>query len=288
MGVSDASTLTPWFAGSGSLSGRATSCLPVCTERELLAGAIGLVCRAPCCHYLHRMRNEVMKPVYLMAGGNWRDRKRPDPGLVAGLASVNRPTPSVAYIGAANGDDASFFRWFRSLAADAGAGEVSPIRLAGKDPDIPRARAVLAETDVVFVAGGDVEAGMRTLDRTGMSDILGNLHMRGRTFLGMSAGTIMLASQWIRWPDASDDTRVESFACLGIAPLLCDTHGESDEWTELRALLRLCKAGTIGYGIPSGCSLVTDPDGTLHALAGPVHRFERTADSFRRIPDLTP
>jgi cyanophycinase-like exopeptidase len=227
-----------------------------------------------------------MKPVYLMAGGNWRDRNAPDPGFVAGLQGVGHSSPSVAYIGAANGDDGSFFKWFQTLASQAGAGQIALAPLVGKHANRDLAMDVLAKADAVFVSGGDVEAGMRTLESSQMCDHLRELHRQGKQFLGMSAGSIMLGATWVRWPDENNETRVETFPCLGIAPLICDTHGEKDAWEELHALLRISDVGTIGYGIPTGCTLVAESNGSVRSLAGPVHRFQRTPRSVRRMRDV--
>jgi peptidase E len=229
-----------------------------------------------------------MNAVHLMAGGNWRNRTKPDPGLIAGLQGIGRPNPSVAYIGAASNDDASFFKWFQSLASQAGAMRVELAPLVGKRANRDLAMEIFAEADAVFVSGGDVEAGMRALEAAQMCEHLRELHRHGKPFLGMSAGSIMLGSMWVRWPDANDETSAESFPCLGIAPLFCDTHGESDDWEELHALLKLCPIGAIGYGIPTGCTLVSEPGGAVHSVAGPVHQFQRTSRSVRRLPDIRP
>jgi peptidase E len=228
----------------------------------------------------------MVKATHLMAGGNWRNRTKPDPGLIAGLQGIGRPNPSLAYIGVASNDDASFFKWFQSLASQAGARRVELAPLVGKRANRDLAMEILAEADAVFVSGGDVEAGMRALEAAQMCEHIRELHRHGKPFLGMSAGSIILGKAWVRWPDENDDARVETFPCLGIAPLCCDTHGEADDWEELHALLRICPAGTIGYGIPTACTLVAEPDGTVHSLAGPVHKFERLPRSVRRLPDV--
>ena len=57
----------------------------------------------------------------------------------------------------------------------------------------------------------------------------------------------MLARRWIGWEDDDDDASASLFPCLGIAPVSCDTHGEEEDWDELRALLRLCPDGEVGY-----------------------------------------
>ena len=80
-----------------------------------------------------------------MAGGNWRNRREPDPGLVAAIECVGRRAPSVACIGAANNDDASFLRWFAALAVGAGAGRVELAPFARRGPDPASALRVLDE-----------------------------------------------------------------------------------------------------------------------------------------------
>jgi hypothetical protein len=77
-------------------------------------------------------------------------------------------------------------------------------------------------------------------------------------------------------------------ACLGFAPLVCDTHEEDDHWPELRTMVGISPARTIGYGIVSGASLRVAPGGTLAAMGGPVHRFARRDAEAVRLPDLEP
>ena len=228
-------------------------------------------------------------PVHLIAGGRGMERRKgPDPLLRAalGLDSGGTGSPSVAYIGAASGDNAVFRTWIARMLQKAGAGTVTLAPLCGRRASPKKARAVLEKSDVVFVSGGDVEEGMRVLEETGMVEFLRGLHAEGTPFFGVSAGSIMLARQWVRWRDPSDDSTAELFPCLGIAPVFCDTHGESDGWEELKALVRLAPARTIGHGIVSGSSLVVGPDGALEALGGDVHRFTRRAGEPVQIESL--
>ena len=141
---------------------------------------------------------------------------------------------------------------------------------------------------MVFLSGGDVEAGMAVLEATGTIPVLDRLFRSGRPFFGLSAGSIMLARQWIRWADPDDEASAQGFPCLGFAPVLIDTHGEADGWVELVALLGLQEAGTVGYGIPTGAGLAAGPDGGLRALGSPVHRFARAPSGVERIGDLEP
>jgi len=63
------------------------------------------------------------------------------------------------------------------------------------DPDAAGARDV----DLVFVGGGDVEAGMDVLRDAGLLDDFHKAADRGAVFAAMSAGAIMLGKRWIRW-----------------------------------------------------------------------------------------
>src|ERR1035437_8319847 len=62
--------------------------------------------------------------VTLLAGGSaWRGRGA-DPALTEALRMTDGHAPRVAYLGAANGDDAQFRRWGETVLRDAGAGEI--------------------------------------------------------------------------------------------------------------------------------------------------------------------
>ena len=144
------------------------------------------------------------------------------------------------------------------------------------------------EITIVCVSGGDVEAGMQVLAETGAGRHLRRLHRAGKPFFGISAGSIMLARQWVRWRDPDNDASAETFSCLGIAPVLCDTHGEGDDWAELKALLALCPVGATGYGIVSGSALVVRGRAEAFSAGGDVHVFRRRKGGVARVEDLPP
>ena len=83
----------------------------------------------------------------------------------------------------------------------------------------------------------------------------------------------MLGRQWIRWRDPDDDGSAELFECLGLAPVLCDCHGEEEGWAELKALLRLAGGRSCGYGLRGGAALRVAADGSVEAVCGEVDRF---------------
>lgn len=212
-------------------------------------------------------------PIYLLAGGPGQARKGPDPILAEVFALAGRAAPTIAYIGSASDDDAGFLKWLTALFRAAGSGAVRLAPTAGRHADLDEARRVLETADLIYVSGGDVEAGMALLHRLRLDALLRRLYRAGRPFFGLSAGSIMLARAWVRWSDPDDDTTAEEFSCLGFARVLCDCHAEADAWEELHALLRLQPGPSTGYGIPSGAALRVDADGSVRALGKPVLRF---------------
>jgi peptidase E len=213
--------------------------------------------------------------VTLLAGGHaWRGRGA-DPALAEALRMADGHAPRVAYIGAANGDDVQFRRWGETVLRGAGAGEILNVALM-RGGSAASVAAALARAEVVFLSGGDVEAGMAAVHHRGVGPRLRELHAAGVPFIGVSAGSIMLGSFWVRWRSPNDDATAAPFACLGLAPCLCDTHAEEDDWVEIKLLLRLLGAGHTGYALPSGCGIRIAADGQVKPVGGPVWRMTWT------------
>jgi len=228
-------------------------------------------------------------PLYLIAGGRGSVRARgPDPLLKEVIQRVGVAKPSVAYVGAASGDNAAFRLMIAKLLQRAGAGTVTLAPLCGRRGSPAKAKAVLDSADLVFVSGGDVEAGMDVVRDRDMAGYLCSLYKSGKPFFGVSAGSIMLADHWVTWTDPKDDSTAHTFPCLGCAPVLCDTHGEGDGWEELQALLTISPVGAIGYGIVSGTALVIESDGSITARGGEVDVFHRRKTGVVRGRSLKP
>ncbi|HEY5133400.1 MAG TPA: Type 1 glutamine amidotransferase-like domain-containing protein [Candidatus Krumholzibacteriaceae bacterium] len=229
-----------------------------------------------------------LSPIHLLAGGPGSRRSGKDPLLTRAIAQSGVSEPRVAYIGAASGDDKGFFKMISGYMRTCGAGDVVLAPLASKRAKLEKSRSILESADIVFVSGGDVEEGMQVLEERGMLPFLREMRSGGKPFFGLSAGSIMLAREWIAWDDPNDDATSSTFPCMGLAPVLCDTHSEGEDWEELRALLVLSPEGTFGYGIPTGGGLCVYPDGTLEALGGPVNCLAKIGGLVRRRSDLAP
>jgi peptidase E len=235
---------------------------------------------------LAKMSN--LKPVYLLAGGRPRNPAAFNPLFQAVFEESGKTSPTIAYLGAASDDSKAFYLMMAAALKGAGAGKVKLAALASRKADVNKAKDILESSDIVYVSGGDVEHGMQVLADKNLTDFIVGLYKQGKPFFGISAGSIMLAKEWIRWPNPDDDNTAEIFPCLGIAPVLCDTHGEADGWEELQALLKLEKDGTVGCGIVSGTAIKVFPDGKIEALAGAIHQYQKISGQVVRIEDMLP
>jgi len=219
-----------------------------------------------------------MHTVHLVGGGPGATlalRKH----FLSALAPVDKPRPLVAYVGAASNDNHAFFTMIRGALALTDA-RFKLARLASPQASASEAKALLEECDLVFVSGGDVDLGMKILhDRDAAMTLMG-LAAAGKPMFGISAGSLMLAREWVRFPDDDDESTAEIFPCLGIAPVDVDAHSEDDGWSELRVLVRLLHArgdrDPVGHGLTGkGCLKVTlDGRGVgLRALGTPIPRI---------------
>ena len=229
-----------------------------------------------------------VKPVYLIAGGRRSRRKGPDPLLETVFKGFGIKNPAVAYTGTASGDDKDFFGFISSSFTEAGAAKVTHAVIAPDGADLKKAQKILETADIIFVSGGDVEIGMEVLQQKNMLDFFNGLYQQGKPFFGISAGAIMLAKKWVRWPDPDNDDSAELFPCLDYAPIICDTHDEKEGWEELQAALKLEKKGVKGYGLASGSGVKVMPDGKVETLGGTVFQYVRGEKKVERLDDLLP
>jgi peptidase E len=229
-----------------------------------------------------------IKSVYLLAGGRSANRRANDLLVREAFRESGKKSPSVGYMGTASGDDGYFFNLLAGMFKESGAGEVRHALLAPDNADISEAKSILKHSDMVCISGGDVDTGIRILEERRMIHFLAELYQEGKPFFGLSAGSIMLAKEWVRWRNPDDDATAEVFPCLGLAPVLCDTHDEAGGWEELKVLLMLAKDGAAGYGIAAGTALRVSPDGRIEALGGAVHRYVSRGGTVKRISDVMP
>jgi peptidase E len=226
------------------------------------------------------------KPIYLLAGG--RGSKYQEHIIKSVFKDIGKPKPVIAYVGVANGDDWGFYLMISGLIKSGGSCQIERVLIAPKKADLSKARKDLETADAIFMSGGDVEAGMQVLQEKNLTGFFTELSKQNKVFFGASAGSIMLAKEWVRWRNPDDDSTAELFPCLGIAPVICDTHAEEDDWEELKAALNLGAENTRGYGIRSGSCLKVYPDGKVEALGGAVAQYLKQVAGITKQADLSP
>ena len=211
--------------------------------------------------------------VVLMAGAGPATCARAVRFHAAAVKATHKASPTIAYVGAASNDSLVFEKLVSRLVFGSGA-SVVPVRLKKKALTTGSARGLLADADLVFFTGGDVERGMQLIEGRDLGGYLRALHAQGKVMEGISAGAIMLGRHWVRFR-GDDQEKAEAFECLGIVPRSFDTHGEADEWGELRALARVLPAVDPGervvFGIPSGGCALWD-EGQFTAVGAPLVR----------------
>jgi peptidase E len=230
----------------------------------------------------------MQKPIFLMSGGRSRQGKKKDTIMPALFKETGKVSPAIGYIGAASDDDRGFFKYISAEFIQGGASEVVHALTVTSKADLAKTRDILKKVDAVFISGGDVERGMQVLEEKQMTAFLRELFNSGKVFFGASAGSIMLAREWIRWTDPEDDSTAELFPCLGFASLICDTHAEEDGWEELKTALSMEKDSTKGYGIATGVCLKVQAGREPAALGGPVYVYQNKAGKVERQPDILP
>ena len=202
-------------------------------------------------------------PVLLFAGGRPMDAINAVSVISKAISGLGLAYVRAAYVGAANGDNQPFYLAIKPILLKAGANKVVFARLAKNDADVQNARALINDADVVFISGGEVEDGINWIRKHGLFDFFKGLYPAGKLLIGISAGTIMLGSHWVRWDDPKDDSTAGLFECLGVVPAIFDTHAEDEDWIELKTALRLMGEGSRGFGVKKGGILESDGAGNL-------------------------
>jgi cyanophycinase-like exopeptidase len=223
------------------------------------------------------------KPVYLLAGGRGFDYS---PVYKTVLKEISGTNPIIAYVGVANNDDERFYKYVGDKIAESGTCILKHAKLASTEAEINKAKEIINQADAIFMSGGDVEFGIQILESLKLKPVFRELYRQGKVFFGISAGSIMLAREWVRWKDPNDDTTAEIFPCMNIAPVLIDTHAEEDDWIELKTALKLEKHDTIGYGIPSGACLKVCSDGRFEAIGGQIVRLVNRGNRTIKLDNI--
>lgn len=211
-------------------------------------------------------------PLFLIADSQllfWGDD---DGNFIDRIAAYTGPgAPRAAYLGASNGDNPDFYAIFLAAVEGIGPAECRMIPAVPSDEE----RAFVRAADVILLAGGDVAAGWRAFEASGMRDLVERRYREGAVLVGVSAGAVQLGTAG--WPEGEPDA---AFATWGLAPFVVDAHAEDDEWAALRAVVQARGDGARGIGIPRGGGLVYHADGSLEAVRHPLSEFTLRGDEL--------
>jgi cyanophycinase-like exopeptidase len=207
--------------------------------------------------------------IYLLADSQllfWKRRGRLL--LEDALDGLTRDTRlGAAYIGASNGDRPEFYEIFEAA--------MDPIGITNRrmiDSSFgPDDRAFLERAQLIVLAGGDVNVGWTTFEKTGMKDVILDRHSQGAVLVGISAGAVQLGRYGIVETPQSPAT--ELLDLFNLVPLVIDTHDEQGEWARLSHTLHLLQGAATGLGIPSGGGVIVHADASIEPLRRPAHEF---------------
>lgn len=187
------------------------------------------------------------------------------------------PSPKIAvsFAPVAENPEALKYMGDRMLKLFAGTGTVSRFSLPGEaDADPDRARAIIAEADLIFLSGGDPVLGAQIFRESGADAWLREARERGATSAGISAGAIMLGAWWASWPDHHHPDEPFDGGTLirctrVVDDLVIDCHAEEDDWSELKLVACMLRAKSDGArlrGVPTRGGLIVGPDNSLEIV----------------------
>jgi cyanophycinase len=207
-----------------------------------------------------------MKPVYLLADSRILFESRADGSRflddIVGNAGTKKP--SVAYIGASNGDNPTFYHDIFLPAFESA--DVGQRRMIVSDPPAED-RRYLEEADIILLAGGSIEMGWHMLEKNGLRSLIAQRYHSGTLLIGISAGAVQLGHGGLT------DDECAVIPSFSFVPLYIGVHEEHQDWKSLRRALSLREPPLQGIGIPAGGGVMYHAD-ELFPIRQPVFDIE--------------
>jgi peptidase E len=216
-----------------------------------------------------------IKPIYLLADSQllfWKPNGKT--WLQTVRDQIDKDEPKAAYIGASNGDLPEFFSIFEGAMEQVG---ITDCRMIFSDYQTED-RTYLEDADLILLAGGDVGAGWRVIEQTGMSQDIIHKYYDNTLLMGISAGAVQLGLRgWSgEMPEEEDDT----FETFKLIPYVLDAHDEANHWDRLKRMVRMSDSYVKGMGLPTGGGLVYHPDHTLEPIRHSITELARGEDEL--------
>ena len=108
---------------------------------------------------------------------------------------TGRNRPEALFVPTASGDDADYQETFRRVYGGRFGCRTRTLELIGNPPPFEEMSALVLESDLIYVGGGNTYRMMRTWRRSGLDAILAKAASRGVVLSGVSAGAIC----WFRY-----------------------------------------------------------------------------------------
>ena len=190
------------------------------------------------------------------------------------IAAAVKHSPSIAYIGASNGDMPEAFQILRAALDRADVGEVRHLTAAFSDAD----RKFLETADIIVLSGGDVEAGWDTFKKTGMREVIERRYLEGVVLVGVSAGAVQFGKNAAIKDENGGSRLIDTF---GFVNVIVDVHDEKNEWRSLASTIHLLEGAATGIGIAKGGGLIVHPDSTIEPIRRTAEEFTYRANKLR-------
>ncbi len=218
-----------------------------------------------------------LKPIFLLADSQllfWRDAEGTrflDRARALLDADATGRAPKAVYLGASNGDLPEFYELFLGAMAELGIHDCHqiPSRPAAADLEL------LAEADLILLAGGDVHRGWQVFTETGLKDRIAERYYAGAILVGVSAGAVQLGLKG--WSEDGN----EAFDTFRLVPFVVDVHDEPS-WARLLSAVPRAGEHARGFGIPSGGGALYHPDYSVEPIRHPLTEIETTESGVRQ------
>jgi cyanophycinase len=181
--------------------------------------------------------------------------------------------PRAAYIGASNGDDPQFYSIFEAAMEGIGIRDCRMIRSSFPSID----ESFVNESDIILLAGGDVERGWEVFRRVGLAELIIKRYYEGTILMGVSAGAAQLGLYGVAQEEKSANKLIDTFK---LVPFIIGSHEETQKWKSLRETIEMLGGAAKGIGVSAGGGLIYYPDNSIEAIRYPLHEFSMREGSI--------
>jgi cyanophycinase len=213
--------------------------------------------------------NLSMQPIYLFADSQllfWRNQDGLFLDSIRKLIDGSALKPKAAYVGASNGDDPAFYSIFEAAMEGIGIKDCRMILSSLPADD----RLFIDDSDIILLAGGDVERGWNVFKETGLKEVIIRKYYEGSVLIGISAGAVQLGLFGLSEEEESANRLIDTFKLI---PFIISAHEEREEWISLKGAIQLFNGSIKGIGIPTGGGLVYHPDHSIEAIRYPSYEL---------------